>query len=147
MMANECKPELGQALFGQPTQEYEADNLMDAAINLLADELNRVLGNVTQRHPIDSPFSNTGARFDTDGLSVHAYSWSDDDQPWNLKCGEVEVSWYKWSGRGMSVNKPMTPDDTKAFLDSALGIILACEGNGEFSSGQKFTYCGEVYND
>lgn len=147
MMANEYTPELGQALFGQPTQAYESDNLMDAAINLLADELNRVLGNVTQQHPIDSPFSNTGARFDTDGLSVHAYSWADDDQPWNLKGGDVEVSWYKWAGRGMSVNKPMVADETKAFLDRSLDIILDCEGKGEFSKGRKFTYNETVFND
>lgn len=140
-------PELGQALFGQPTQAFEADNLMDAAINLLADELSRVLGNITQQRPIDNPFSNSGSRFDTEGLSIHAYSWSDDDQPWNLKCGDVEVSWYKYAGRGMSVNKPMSPNDIKAFLDCALGIILACEGGGEFSKGQKFTYDGTVYNE
>ncbi len=142
-------PELGQMVFGQPTQQYEADNLMDAVINLLSCEIERVLGNVTQERDIGNPFSNSGSRFDTEGLSVHAYSWGDDDQPWNLKCGDVEVSWYKYAGRGMSVNKPMTPQETKAFLDTALSIIHACEPSGEFdeTSGNKFTYDGKVYND
>lgn len=146
-MSDAYEPELGQMIFGQPTQEWASDNLFDAAITLLAEELERVLGNVTQDR-VSNPFHNSGARFDTEGLSVHAYSWGDDEQPWNLKCGDVEVSWYKWAGRGMSVNKRMTPDDTKAFLDRALGVILACQSD-EFErvKGQRFTYLGEVFND
>lgn len=144
-MADEAlsfQPELGQMLFGHAPQQYDGGNLLDAALTYLREELDRVLGNIYQGDP-PSPFSNSGCRFDTEGLSIHAYDWGDESQPWNLKCGDIEVSWYKWAGRGQSVNKPLTPSEISEFLDAALAIIQSCEG-GEFdgSGGRPFTYDG-----
>lgn len=135
-------PELGQMLFGQAPQQYDGGELLDAAVLYLREELDRVLGNRLQRS-CSSPFDNSGSRFDTEGLSVHAYSWSDDDQPWNLKCGDIEISWYKYFGRGQSVNKPLTSDEISEFLKHALGIIRACDSPdyGE-TDGQEFSYDG-----
>lgn len=143
------QPELGQAIFGQPPQSYQASEMLDAALRYLQHELERVLHNRLQEN-VDCPFSNTGATFDTEGLSIHAYSWGDDDQPWNLKCGDIEISWYKHSWRGLSVNKSLTNDQVAQFLDRVLSIIRACDaGHGYDDSPcwQPFTYCGELHDE
>jgi hypothetical protein len=135
------QPELGQMVWGQPSQEHETSELLDAALTYLDHELQRVLWNRLQKE-CASPFSNSGARFKTDGLSIHAYDWGDENQPWNLKCGDVEISWYKWSGRGQSVNRPMQSEDVAAFLDRALAIVRACDTPefGDEDGGRPFTY-------
>jgi hypothetical protein len=134
------QPELGQAVFGQPWKEHSGGELLDAALGHLDNELQRVLWNRLQKE-CPSPFHNTAARFETEGLAIHAYSWSEEDQPWNLKCGDLEISWYKWCGRGTSSNKPLTPDEIAAFLDDALAIIRSCDSPdyGE-QDGRAFTY-------
>lgn len=135
------EPELGQMVFGQPTQEYDGGELLDAALTYLSEELDRVLWNRLQKE-CPSPFANSGARFETEGLAIHSYDWGSENQPWNLKCGDVEISWYKWSGRGQSVNKPMTPNDIAVFLGQALAIIRGCDtpNFGDEDGGKAFTY-------
>ena len=128
------KPELGQILFGQPPKEYACSDMLDAALTFIRHRLDTVLWNRLQKE-VESPFGNTGSRFDTDGLSIHSYSWSDDDQPYNFKCGDVEVSWYKYLGRGMSANADYSPSDVSSVLSTALSILDRVD-NGE----QDFTY-------
>lgn len=134
-------PELGQMAFGHPWRDYEAPELLDAALTYIDQELQLVLWNRLQKE-CPSPFSNSGARFETDGLLIHAYDWGDDNQPWNLKCGDVEISWYKWSGRGQSVNRPMSPADIQEFMSKALTIIRECDtpNFGDEDAGRAFKY-------
>lgn len=149
-MADHYQPELGQMCFGQPWQSYEASELLDAAVERIAREWERVIWNRLQRE-VARPFSNSGTRFDTDGLSIHAYSWDDsEEQPWNLKCGDVELSWYKNSWRGLSSNKQMSNDDIADFLDAALAALSACDTGGSWSDRPKwkpFTLDGETYSE
>lgn len=70
-------------------------------------------------HPNDNPFSNTGASFVCETFSVQAYSWSDDQQPFNFKCGDIEVSWYKYLGRAMTVNRDVS-------IAEALSVYEVC---------------------
>lgn len=148
---SEYQPEIGQALFGQPHQTYEASLMMEAAIDRIAREWRRCIGNTTGHisKSQGSPFDNTGATFSTEGLDINAYSWSDDDeQTWNLKCGDIEVSWYKHSSRGLSVNKDMSNDDIAAFLDEVLNQLKPCDyplSNGELEHSKDFTYNGTLY--
>lgn len=138
---SEYTPELGQALWGHLTKEYEASDILDAALCFLRDRLETVLWNNFQRE-CPSPFNNSGSRFDTEGLSIHSYSWVDDDQPWNFKCGDIEVSWYKYLGRGMSVNKDLTPSEVSELLKTALAIIDGCDtpNFGDDPATRNFTY-------
>ena len=93
---DQYNPELGQAMFGQPHKEFEVPEIMDAAMQYIRYELGRVMWNIRQENYSD-PFGNTGEKFDCDCFSAHAYSWSDGaTQPWNFKCGDVEISWYKY---------------------------------------------------
>jgi len=140
-MEKQYEPELGQAVFGQPSQEFAVSELLEAALGHIREELNRVLWNRLQQD-CRSPFDNSSARFETEGLSIHAYDWGDDDQPWNLKCGDIEISWYKYIGRGMSVNRAMTPDDIDRFLEKAISIVRACDSPsfGDEADAVNFTY-------
>lgn len=142
------QPEIGQFAFGQPYHQYDGGYMLDAALMLIRRSLDRILWNRLQED-VESPFDNTGATFDTEGISIHAYSWDDDaDQQWNLKCGDVEVSWYKHSWRGVSVNRELTNDDIAKFLAEAVDAIDACDTGmvgcrGGVKVGKPFTYCGE----
>lgn len=121
------EPELGQAVFGQPYKQYNASNLLEAALRAIDDNLCTAMWNVNQEK-YNSPFSNTGNVFECDTFKVAAYSWGDDEQPWNFKWRGIEVSWYKYLGRGMSVNKVVTYDEVAEMLDDCLKAIWKLEG-------------------
>lgn len=127
--AEEYEPELGQAIFGQPFKKYAVSNLWEAALARLRDRLDMAMWNLHQEE-YESPFNNTGAEFtDLSEFQVYAYSWADDtDQPFNFKWGDVEVSWYKHSSRGLSANGKLTPDLASKMLDQCLGAISKYEG-------------------
>ena len=113
-------PELGQALFGQPTRKYPASNLLEAALVQIDNELSRAMWNNAQKE-YPSPFGNTGNSFVCDVFEVYAYSWNKDiPQPYNFRWRDVDVSWYKYLGRGMSVNQELTNDKISAMLDECL---------------------------
>ena len=50
------EPEIGQALFGQPYNEYDCSELCIAALMSINDELERVMWNLDQKE-YESPFS------------------------------------------------------------------------------------------
>jgi hypothetical protein len=123
MSDKQFEPELGQMVFGQPFKQYEGSELLDAALRAISNELDRVMWNIEQKE-YSSPFDNTGNQFECDTFKAHAYSWNDEeDQPWNFKWRDVEVSWYKWSGRGLSTNKPLAPDLISEMLDDCLAAV------------------------
>lgn len=121
------EPELGQALFGQASQEYKVSEVLKAAILMISRELKRVMWNIHQKE-LDSPFENTGASWECDTFAVEAYSWDDKyEQPYNFKYKDIEVSWYKYFGRGMSVNRNVTPDEVSTMLNDCLDALLEYE--------------------
>lgn len=64
------------------------------------------------------------------GIEWHAYSWDADadaaqvDVP-NFAFAGVAVRWYKYFGRGMTVNQQWTPDQWVAWFDRCLAVITA----------------------
>lgn len=119
-------PELGQMCFGQPWQKHEGSELLEAALIAISSELERVMCNLHQEE-YSSPFNNTGNQFECDTFKAHAYSWSDDEQPWNFKWRDVEISWYKWCGRGLSTKQPMSPDIISEMLNDCLAAVRRYE--------------------
>lgn len=101
MMAR-FEPELGQLAFGQPSHRYSDPEWLESLLRLIEYALYDI--------GVDpSPFGNTGERFENDTFTVEAYSWDDEyEQPSNFKWRDVEISWYKWMGRGMSVNQELS---------------------------------------
>lgn len=117
------EPELGQAMFGQPYKQHEVPEIWDAALSFLRAELDRVMWNREQRQ-YDSPFGNTANRFECPAFIVEAYSWDDDyEQPFNFKWKGVEISWYKYLGRGMSANADLAPDQAAEMLTECLAAV------------------------
>lgn len=124
------EPELGQAIFGQPFKQHAVSNIVDAALCRIRDELDRVMWNVNQKE-YDSPFGNTGNSFKCETFEVAAYSWGDDEQPYNFKWRHIEISWYKYLGRGMSSNVEISPDIASEMLDDCLKAAAVWEHSDE----------------
>lgn len=124
----EYQPELGQMIFGQAHKEHAVPPIMDAALEAIDAELCRAMWNIHQKEYV-SPFRNTGASFkEIEAFQVEAYSWDEDyAQPWNFKCGDIEVSWYKYLGRGMSSNTELTPQIAAEVLEKCVKAICDYE--------------------
>lgn len=133
-------PELGQAMFGQPFKYYDASNLLLAALEYIRKELRRVYWNIHQKEIID-PFDNTGCgKYKNDTFEVVAYSWDDEkEQPYNFKWRDVEISWYKYLGRGVSVNQQLAPDKINELLEDCLRSLEKEEeaGLADFFGGME----------
>ena len=97
----EYKPELGQAVFGQPHKKYECPEYIIALLEYLEYEMESE-GAFKDGY---SPFRNTGNKWKNEVFEAESYSWNEDvTQPWNFKYGDLEISWYKHIGRGTSIN-------------------------------------------
>jgi hypothetical protein len=116
---DEYIPELGQAIFGQPYKKYSASDLFIAALQCLRDRLEmNIFYNYT------SPFGNYGNSFKCDTFEVEAYSWDENyDQPYNFKYKDIEVSWYKYLGRGTTINRKVSNDEIAGMLTDCLKAI------------------------
>lgn len=118
-------------IFGQPHKEHATSNLVEAALQRISYELDRVMWNVNQEQ-YSSPFSNTGNSFKCETFEVEAYSWNDEvEQPYNFKWRGVEISWYKYLGRGMSANMDIPPALVSEMLDACIKAAAAWEHSDE----------------
>jgi hypothetical protein len=124
------QPELGQMIFGQPHKEHKVSNLVDAVLCRIRDELDRVMWNVNQEQ-YASPFGNTGNSFKCDEFEVCAYSWGDEEQPFNFKWRGIEISWYKYLGRGMSANTAISAITADEMLEHCLRAVSEWEHSEE----------------
>lgn len=120
------QPELGQAAFGQPYKERDCPDYVEAALIMIREELERVLHNTTDSN-YSNPFDNSGGEFKCEEFEACAYSWSDDEQLYNFKWRDIEISWYKYLGRGMSMNKKLTPQVCSTMLTRCLKALLEYE--------------------
>ena len=120
-------PELGQAAFGQPFKEYEVSELFYAALRSISNEWDRVMWNIHQKC-LDNPFSNSGQKWKCDTFEVESYSWDfDKEQEYNFKWNDIKVSWYKYLGRGMSVNVDISLKQIDELLKDCLDALRKLE--------------------
>ena len=78
--------------------------VIEGCLCMIETEMDRLYWNKNHKEP-DSPFSNTGARYENNTFSVHAYDWNEtneDNFVYNNPDGELKVCWYKYLGRGMN---------------------------------------------
>jgi hypothetical protein len=117
------RPEIGQALFGQPSKTYECPSYLEAALRMIRDELDMVETNIYGNRYNDV-FENSGDSFKCPVFEVESYSWNENyKQPYNFKWKDLEVSWYKYLGRGMSVNKKTNPNEVAKMLEDCLNYL------------------------
>ena len=117
----EYEPELGQAMFGNATGQYEVPDYVDALILYLVQEWERIHWN-TQQEEFDH-YTNHALG----NLVWRPYWWGKDDAPEvvlpNLEFNDVEIRWYKHIGRGMSVNVKWYPNEWVDWFDDCLAHI------------------------
>jgi hypothetical protein len=126
-MENKYIPELGQEAFGQPYLQFGCSALCLAALESISVEWDRVMWNIHQEE-LPNPFGNTGASWTCDYFEVHAYDWNEDnEQPFNFKWKNIEISWYKYLGRGMSCNRDVSLHEISEMLDNCLEALIEFE--------------------
>ena len=116
------EPEMGQAIFGQPYKDYKVSDELLSALKAIETRLMLKMKQKDKR--FESPFGNHGSKFSCDTFSVESYNWNDDvEQDWNFKWRDLEVSWYKYLGRGMSANRKMARREIEEMLDDCFKAI------------------------
>lgn len=98
-----------------------------ALLESIESELDRVMWNINHEE-YSNPFRNTGTSFKNDTFEVHAYDWNWDDdsrQDVNFKCGDLEISWYKYLGRSMSKNRPITEKEMVEIYQKCIDSLRA----------------------
>jgi hypothetical protein len=125
-MSDNYIPEIGQALFGQPHKQYTVPPIMEAVLDKISEEYGRVYWNAMQQEYY-TPLGNNGTQLITDVFEMHAYSWGDDEQPYNFKWNGLEISWYKRASRGLSANMEITPSFANKCLEDCLARIQKME--------------------
>lgn len=121
------EPELGQAVFGAPWQAVAMPEYIEAMLNMISAEMERVEWNRTQQ-TFDSPMSNSGSQYETAVFKARAYYWGEDESlaalP-NFEWRDVKISWYKYCGRGSSMSREVPPAEAAQMLDECLASIRA----------------------
>ena len=124
---NRYKPEIGQALFGNPTEKYALPDYAEALLMALLDEIGRVYSNVYQVSWDQTEEPNIP------GITFHPYWWGEDDDPGallpNFAFDGVEIRWYKYPGRGMSCNRNMISIEWTKWFSKCLAVIRAADEN------------------
>lgn len=123
--------ELGQLLFSADViQSCDCPEWIIALLRDLDRALSMVMYNITQKS-YDSPFDNTGTVFYCDTFEVQAYNWNDDEQPFNFKYKNIEISWYKYLGRGTTINGIYEPKVIIDMYNDCLEAIMKLEEENE----------------
>jgi hypothetical protein len=137
-------PELGQYFNGQPWNEYGVPGFVEKAL----ESIRAVMETLPQFKKYQyTPFDNAGEQFKNEVFECNAYSWAecqcdgawDDDwtddkctcghipQTYNFKYKDFEVSWYKYLGRGMSMNRPITQGEMADILSDCLSSLIRAQ--------------------
>lgn len=117
--------ELGNIMFNtNKNQTYKCERYIVALLDEIDNQLSRVMWNREQKE-YDSPFENTANSFKNDVFEVQAYSWDDEvSQPYNFKCGNIEISWYKYLGRDTTINGHYSPEEIINMFNKCIDSIL-----------------------
>lgn len=91
-------------------------------------DLRRIMWNRNQEE-YNSPFANSGNvdGYKNDTFEVHAYDWSLDESSSpmlpNFKYNDIEISWYKYLGRGMWINRKITPEEAVDMFNACMASL------------------------
>ena len=117
----------GSAVCRPQAMENDVPEILEAALRMLALELDRVMSNITQEL-YDNPFQNSGGSYRNEVFEATAYDWSDGSPQWyNFAWRDLRVCWYKYLGRGMTANMDVTPEMASACLSECLASLRRIE--------------------
>lgn len=116
-------PELGQILMGNPTGEFQMREYQTALVSAVVEAIGRMHWNKHQRQfDAYAPY-----------MWYRPYYWGEDEATAalpNLAIAGLEIRWYKHLGRGMTVNKQLSPDQWVEWFEQALTEVRAHESQG-----------------
>ncbi|MCM8788043.1 MAG: hypothetical protein NC935_08360, partial [Candidatus Omnitrophica bacterium] len=95
--------ELGQIAFQKYIGKYQVDDFMEALFSYIFKEIERVFWNINQYE------YKVGSDLDWGKLKVRSYYWGDEEKEAekpNFEFKGVKLYWYKYFGRGMTVDLP-----------------------------------------
>jgi hypothetical protein len=127
------RPELGQQMFGGPTEQWSVPHYVTALLWGVAEEIARVESNRTQKS-IEPPVG-WGGEYSTDVFTMRGYDYPEDDddaRPPNFEAdipevGRIELRWYKRLGRSMSANRSLSPQQWVDVFDACIAAVRATE--------------------
>ena len=119
-MSKRYMPELGQAVFGCPFGGWECPDYVEALLDSLLKEIERVYWNINQKKwdLYEDPKLKD--------IEYRPYYWGEDEKEAikpNFKYGKIEIRWYKHVGRGMTINKNMTRYKWVEWFNECLKVI------------------------
>jgi hypothetical protein len=121
--------ELGQLLSDREPSSYPCPDFIEAGLQYLAYRLETKAWNMTQEH-YDAPTGNSGGECRTNRFEMRAYCWDDESEraslP-NFKSGDFEVYWYKYLGRGMTMNEDIDANDFFEIIDDCIDSLGSLE--------------------
>ena len=119
-------PELGQMCFGNPFGPYGTDDFVDALVDYILAEIDRVYWNNNQKewNKYDDP--------KIPGLEYRPYYWGDDEiesEKPNLKFAHSfqEIRWYKHPGRGQSCKLNWEANLWREWVNKSIQVIRDSE--------------------
>lgn len=115
--------ELGQILFhNNKVQHYECPRVVGLVLRAIEEKL-QDLGLVGE---YEDPFENSGnvEGFKNDVFEVHAFDWGDEPKhKFNFKYKDIEICWYKYLGRGMTINREISLEELEGMLSDCLASL------------------------
>ncbi len=114
------KPELGQFVFGNPTGRFDFDAMPDSYV---VEEMLRLIAYRAAGNDSDA------GDFENAVFVMRPYYWGDDEaeaaKPNFLhKASGLEIRWYKYIGRGMTVNRHVCPDCFQDIFAECMNSLL-----------------------
>lgn len=112
--------ELGQMMFGNPVGAFECSEYVEAMIEFLFAEIERVYWNKHQKNwerQEDPKFK---------GIEYRNYYWGEDEKEAskpNFSYGGVELRWYKHFGRSMTLNVSKNEKEWRTWFENCLDHI------------------------
>lgn len=105
--------------WGNEWEEYECPTWMIACLDYLGNEMEICHWNKHQSK-WSFPGCNAGTEFKNDVFEMRAYCWNEDSEEAklpNFKCGDIEIRWYKYLGRGTTINREVSPEEFIAVFE------------------------------
>ena len=123
------EPELGQIAFGNPTGDFGTEEWQDALLDYLLEEIDRIYWNKNQRK-----WNRQDPEFK--GVIFNPYYWGEDEKEaskpnFKIKGMSLEIRWYKYPGRGQSVNAEFSKEEWLEWFNKALEVIRKNENGDE----------------
>lgn len=125
--------------------DYEMKNqeLLDASLKHLADEIVRVMENVSQQE-YNPPIYNYSTQFEIPEFKLRAYDWGwveeslleNEEPPANFEWRDYKLWWYKRLGRGDWANREITNDELSEMLNECIPAVRELEK--ELDKHEKF---------